>query len=450
MNLAVCAVLLGSSFFAVPVAVSQTTPNSTHRMRQVIQNYVDNNTFMGAVLVAEKDKVLLSQGFGSADLEWNIQDSPTTKFRIGSITKQFTAAGILLLQERGKLKLDVPVKTYLPDAPSTWDKVTVYNLMTHTSGIPNYTGGPGWDAFKRKDHSPQENIARIRDKSLDFEPGSKFYYSNTNYILLGQIIEKVSGLSYPEFLHQNIFLPLGMTQTGVDSNWAILPQRAQGYSTGPDGFIHADYVSTSNAYSAGYLYSTVGDLLKWERGLFGGKVLTAASLKTMTTPYLGGYGTGLFIRNAAQHGVLTHNGTIDGFDASLNYYPDKQLTIAVLGNVGSSAPDRIAEQLGKVAYGEQVVVNSDRHVVRVPPTVLDDYAGHYSAPPFGLTVSVESDQLISTTPSGRKYVLYAESNSKFFLKEIDVQIEFVRDPVTKKVTGFVMTQNGVVKKVTKL
>ena len=128
-------------------------------MHQVIQNYVDNNSFMGAVLVAEKDKVLLSQGYGYADLEWAITNSPTTRFRIGSITKQFTAASVLLLQERGRLKLEAPVKTYLPDAPKAWDKVTVYNLLTHTSGIPNFTGLPGWDAYKRQDHTPRDSIA---------------------------------------------------------------------------------------------------------------------------------------------------------------------------------------------------------------------------------------------------------------------------------------------------
>jgi CubicO group peptidase (beta-lactamase class C family) len=402
---------------------------------------------MGTILVAEKDKVLLSQGYGYADLEWKIANSLATKFRIGSITKQFTAASVLLLREKGKLKLEEPVRTYLPDAPRAWDKVTVYNLLTHTSGIPNFTGLPGWDTYKLQDHTPQDSIALFRDKPLDFEPGAKFYYSNSNYILLGQIIEKVSGKSYADFLQENIFTPLAMTETGVDHASAILPQRAQGYESRPDGLQHTSYVSTTIPYAAGFLYSTVGDLLKWERGLFGGSVLSAASLKTMTTPNMGGYGMGLFIKDSAHHGVITHNGSIEGFDTSLNFYPDKQLTVIVLGNVKTDAPDKIAEQLGKVAYDEKVILNSDRKLVHVPPSVLADYAGHYSAPPFAITISIADDRLIATTPSGRKYVLYSDSQTEFFLKEIDVQINFVRDPITKKVTEFLMTQDGVPKKV---
>jgi CubicO group peptidase (beta-lactamase class C family) len=416
-------------------------------MQQVIQNYVDNNSFMGAVLVAEKDKVLLSQGYGYADLEWAITNSPTTRFRIGSITKQFTAASVLLLQERGRLKLEAPVKTYLPDAPKAWDKVTVYNLLTHTSGIPNFTGLPGWDAYKRQDHTPQDSIAQCRDKPLDFEPGMKFYYSNSNYILLGQIIDKVSDMPYADFLQQNILTPLGMTETGVDSASSILPQRAQGYDSVPDGFKHADYLSMTIPYSAGFLFSTVGDLLKWERGLFGGKLLSAASLQTMTTAKMGEYGMGLFIKDAAHHGVITHNGSIEGFDSSLNFYPERQLTIVVLGNVKTDAPDKIAERLGKVAYGEKVVLNSDRKLTYVARSVLAEYAGHYSAPPFAITISVDNEQLIATTPSGRKYSLCSESQTKFFLKEIDVQIEFVRDTATNKVTEFLMTQDGTEKRV---
>ncbi len=433
----------------VPATLAQTTPIPIPRMQQVVQNYVDNKSFMGVVLVAEKDKVLLAQGYGDADLEWGIKNSPDAKFRIGSLTKQFTAASILLLEERGKLKLEDPVKTWLPDAPASWEKVTVFHLLTHTSGIPNFTGGLGWDLYQRQDHTPQESIARIRDKPLDFEPGTKFYYSNSNYILLGQIVEKVSGMSYADFLQRNIQTPLGMSDTGVDIPASILPERAQGYDSVPDGFRHSSYISMTVPYSAGFLYSTASDLLKWERGLFGGKLLSPASLKKMTTPHLGDYGMGLFIRDAAHHSVITHNGTIEGFDSSLNFYPDRQLTIVVLGNVRTEAPDKIAAQLGKVAYGETLILNSDRKIIHVSPAILADYAGHYSAHPFAITISAEGDQLIATTPAGRRYVLYAEGTTKFFLKEIDVQIEFLRDPGTKKITGFLMTQDGVQKNVAK-
>jgi CubicO group peptidase (beta-lactamase class C family) len=430
-------------------AYSQAPVSSTKRMQQVIQSYVDNKTFMGAVLVAEKDRILISQGYGSADLEWNIPNSAGTKFRIGSITKQFTAASILLLQERGKLKVDEPVKTYLPDAPKTWDKITLYNLLTHTSGIPNFTSLPEFQAFKQKERTPDEIVAFFRDRPMDFEPGTKFAYSNSNYILLGRIIEKLSGETYAEFLRKNIFTPLGMTESGADNSAAILPQRAQGYSPRQGLLVHADQTLMSIPFAAGCLYSTVGDLLKWERGLFRGKVLSPASLQAMTTPFKNEYGLGVFHRDATQHSVITHNGSIDGFDARLNFYPDRQLTVVVLGNVGNGSPDRIADQLGRVAYGEKVIVTSDRKPVRVAPAVLAEYVGTYKSPTFGLTIGVEGDHLLSTTPSGQKVPLYPESQTKFFIKEFDAQVEFVRDPSTKKVTQFLVTQDGKVREVPK-
>lgn len=428
-------------------ALGQDAERFVPRMRQVIANYVDNKTFMGSVLVAERDKVLLSQGYGFADLERNIPNTPAAKFRIGSITKQFTAACVLLLEERGELKLNDSVKVYLPDAPNTWDKVTLYHLLTHTSGIPNFTGGPQWDAYKLNAHTPDETIALFRNRPLDFVPGEKFAYSNSNYILLGRIIEKVSGISYEQFLQRNILTPLGLSNTGVDHDLPILPERARGYDPHPEGFAPAVSESMTIPYAAGFLYSTTGDLLKWEQGLFGGRILSAASLKKMTTPYKGGYAMGLFVQDAQHHGVITHNGSIEGFDDSLNFYPDKRLTVIVLGNVRNEIPDRLAEQLGKVAYGETVVVTSDRRQVAVSPGVLKDYVGKYRSPSFGLTIQVEGDHLLSITPNGRKVPLYPESQTKFFIKEFDAQVEFVRDTKTNKVTKMLVTQNDNVREV---
>ncbi|HTD97196.1 MAG TPA: serine hydrolase domain-containing protein, partial [Edaphobacter sp.] len=205
---------------------TQTQPSAlasdpVARMQQVVQSFVDNKTFMGAVLVEKDGKLLINQGYGSADLEWKIPNSPTTKFRLGSLTKQFTSASILLLEERGKLKVEDPVSKYMPDAPASWQKITIYNLLTHTSGIPNFTGFPDYSPTEWKDTNPTELVARFRDKPLDFEPGSKFSYSNSGYVLLGYLLEKISGQSYADFLKQNIFTPLGMADTGIDSNTAI-------------------------------------------------------------------------------------------------------------------------------------------------------------------------------------------------------------------------------------
>src|ERR1700721_1260503 len=198
-------------------------------MEQVVQSYVDSKQFMGAALVARDGKVLLSKGYGFANLEWGVANSPATKFRLGSITKQFTATCILLLEERGKLKVDDPVKKYMTDAPAAWDKVTIFNLLTHTSGIPSFTGFLTSASPEGIPTTPEKLGARFRDKPLEFQPGEQWNYSNSGYVLLGYLIEKISGKSYSAFVEENIFRPLEMTDSGYDSNSAIILHRASGY-----------------------------------------------------------------------------------------------------------------------------------------------------------------------------------------------------------------------------
>src|SRR6266478_3662313 len=243
------------------------------RMDQVVQPYVADKKFMGSVLVARDGDVLLSKGYGSANLEWNIPNSPSTKFRLGSVTKQFTAACILLLEERGKLKVEDPVKKHMPDAPASWDKVTIYHLLTHTSGIPSFTGFPDYRSTEAIPSPAEKTVARFRDKPLEFEPGEKWSYSNSGYVLLGYLIERISGDRYEKFVRENIFTPLGMKDSGYDSNSAVIPHRAAGYVFRNNVFENAGFVHMSVPQGAGALYSTTEDLLKWEEGLFGSKVL---------------------------------------------------------------------------------------------------------------------------------------------------------------------------------
>ena len=238
-----------------PTSALETVPDLP-RMEQVIQSFVCGRHFMGSVLVARGNEIILDKGYGFANLEWNIPNSPSTKFRLGSITKQFTAASILLLEERGKLRVDDPVKKYMPDAPPAWDKITIFNLLTHTSGIPNFTSFPDYASIEPFATTPAALVKQFRDKPLDFQPGEKMSYSNSGYVLLGYLIEKISGESYEKFVQDNIFTPLGMKDSGYDSNSAIIPHRAAGYSPGPDGPVNAGYVNMTVPLSAGGLYST--------------------------------------------------------------------------------------------------------------------------------------------------------------------------------------------------
>jgi CubicO group peptidase (beta-lactamase class C family) len=319
------------------------------RLDQVVQPYAAKKEFMGSVLVARDGAVLLSKGYGFADLEWDIPNSPSTKFRLGSITKQFTAASILLLEERGKLKVEDPIKKHMPDAPAAWDKITIFNLLTHTSGIPSFTSFPDYQATEAMPTSAGKLVARFRDKALEFQPGEKWNYSNSGYVLLGYLIEKISGEPYSKFVQDNIFTPLGMQDSGYDSNAAIIPHRASGYTPHDGGMVHAGYIDMTIPHAAGALYSTTGDLLRWERGLFGGKLLSAESLRKMTAPFKSDYAFGLGVKAVNGRKAISHGGGIEGFNTFLAYYPDDKLTVVVLANLNGRAPEAIAEKLAETA-----------------------------------------------------------------------------------------------------
>jgi CubicO group peptidase (beta-lactamase class C family) len=333
---------------ALVLAATPCLAQDAGQLDQVVDAYVQNKTFMGSVLVARDAAVLLNKGYGSANLEWKVPNTPTTKFRLGSITKQFTAASILLLEERGKLKLEDPIKMYVTDAPSAWDRITIFNLLTHTSGIPNFTNLADYKTLQLADTPLTKTIAMVRDKPLDFFPGEKMSYSNSGYILLGYVIEKVTGDTYERFVRTNIFTPLGMNDSGYDSNSAIIDRRAAGYSPSPDGPINAGYIHMSVPHAAGALYSTTEDLLRWERGLFGGKVVSAASVKKMTTPFKNNYALGVVVQTVDGRTVVQHGGGIDGFNTFLAYYPDEKLTVIVLANINGQAPNAIASKLAAV------------------------------------------------------------------------------------------------------
>ena len=196
------AVVFSLAISCVSQEKAAAPPLDIARMQQIIQSQVDTNKFMGSVLVERDGKVVLDEGYGYANLEWKIPNSPTTKFRLGSITKQFTAASILLLEERGKLDVNDPIKKYMPNAPAAWDKITIYHLLTHTSGIPSFTGFPDYKSTEAIATTPEQLIARFRDKPLEFQPGEKWNYSNSGYVLLGYLLEKISGQKYAKFVRR--------------------------------------------------------------------------------------------------------------------------------------------------------------------------------------------------------------------------------------------------------
>ena len=416
-------------------------------MDEVVQSYVRNKTFMGTVLVARGSDVILSKGYGSASLEWDIPNTPATKFRLGSLTKQFTAASILLLEEGGKLKLDDPLNKYIPDAPAAWDKITIFNLLTHTSGIPNFTSLPEYTSLKLQETPVAKTVATVRDKPLDFAPGEKMSYSNSGYLVLGYVIERITGGSYEKFVTDNLFTPLGMKDSGYDSNTAIIPRRAAGYTPSRTGPLNAAFIHMSIPHAAGALYSTTEDLLRWELGLFGGKLISATSLSKMTTPFKNDYAFGLTVQTVAGRKVIQHGGGIEGFNTLLAYYPDSKVTVAVLANINGDAPTEIATKLGDLAHGGTVQLTSERKEIALPVATLSKYVGTYElAPGVQMVIRLAGDHLTTQLTGQQQLPLFAESETKFFLKVVDAQVEFFTD-AGGAVTHAVMYQNGRERKV---
>ena len=416
--------------FAWP-ATQCVAQDTSSRMSQIIQYYVATNSFSGAILVAQDGKILLDKAYGDANLEWNIPNTPTTKFQLASITKQFTAASILLLAERGKLDVNDPVKKYMPDAPPAWDKITIYELLTHTSGIPNqFDGITSWSQTV----PPDKLIAAFRNKPLDFEPGTSGKYSNAGYYLLGYLIEQISGQSYGDFVEENIFTPLGMNDSGYDSQSKIIPRRASGYHMGPSGPEQCQYQDVTLRFSAGGLYSTTEDLLQWEQSLFGNKFLSAESVKTMTTPVKFNYAGGLMVAKFDGHLAYELGGEMDGFTSDMIYYPDDKLTVIILDNL-SGEPTAISMKLAAVVHGEKVILSPDRKEVAVSASILAKYVGTYydMTPGYNLVITLEDGHLVAqaTAETGRykepKQALTAESETEFFQKQGEREYQFQRN-----------------------
>jgi CubicO group peptidase (beta-lactamase class C family) len=419
------------------------------RMEEVVQTYVRDKTFMGSVLVARGSDVILSKGYGFANLEWDVPNTPATKFRLGSITKQFTAASILLLEERGKLRLDDPIKKHVPDVPAAWDTITIFNLLTHSSGIPNFTSLPAYKTLKLEDTPVAKTIVAVRDKPLDFVPGEKMSYSNSGYLVLGHVIEVVGGASYERFVSDNIFAPLGMKDSGYDSNTAVIPRRAAGYVPSASGPVNAGFVHMSIPHAAGALYSTTEDLLRWQQGLFGGKLLSAASLAKMSLPFKDDYALGVVVRTANGRKVVQHGGGIDGFNTFLAYYPDTRVTVAVLANINGERPGQISAKLADLAHGGAVQLTSERKEITLPVATLSKYVGTYEvAPGVNMLIRLEGEGLTTQLPGQPRFPIFAESQTKFFLKVVEAQVEFFTDG-SGIVTHAVMYQNGRERKVSR-
>jgi CubicO group peptidase (beta-lactamase class C family) len=424
------ALLIVSSVFPLQSVLLRDVPEVIPKLEEYL-NAAVNLGFTGSVLISRDGKVIFSKGYGLANRELDVANTPQTKFRIGSITKQFTAAAILLLEERGKLGVQDPICKFFDKCPSAWSEVTIHHLLTHTGGIPSYTSSPDYLKKMMMPETVSSMIDRFKDKPLEFKSGEKMNYSNSGYFLLGHIIEKASGESYENFLRKNIFDPLKLSGSGYDHHSTILKNRATGYSRNPEGIINSLYLDMSQPYAAGSLYSTVDDLYAWNEALFSGKLLSAKSLEMMMTPPAkNDYAYGLVINKLFGRKAVSHGGGINGFSTFLTRFPDEKVTVAVLRNAdfGRPGPGPIANAMAAILFGEKYELPRELVAIKVDPSIYDAYVGQYElGPNLILTFTREGDKLMMQTSGRPKAEVFPESETKFFLEVMDAQFTFVKD-----------------------
>lgn len=341
--------------------------SKVEKIRQLIKYYADENLFNGAVLVAQNNEVLYKGAVGFANMEHNVPNTTHTKFRIGSITKQFTSLMIMQLVNEGKLDISKPLTTYLPNyRRETGDKITIEHLLTHTSGIPNYTDNPDFYNNTGKRIPVTDFIRLYCSGDLEFDPGSEFNYSNSGYFILGGIIEAVTRQSYEEALRRRILEPLGMKETGYDNSDQVIQNRASGYVRSFDGFKNAEYLHMSLPYAAGSLYSSVEDLYKWNKALDAGRLLPGDKFKSLfrgrlainNVPSFPGLrdsvAAGWFLKDVEKPGsgsfrLVWHNGGINGFLSELGRVPEDGFFITILDNT-EGATGELFQDLISVLY----------------------------------------------------------------------------------------------------
>jgi CubicO group peptidase (beta-lactamase class C family) len=388
------------------------------RIAEFVRPFLERQDFSGAILISREGKILYAKGFGFADFETRAPNAPPTRFRIGSLNKQLTAATVLLLEEKGKLKTEDRVSKFFPGFPNG-DQIRIQHLLTHKSGLPKYV------PYKGAGSSPSsaELLKIIGSLPLEAKPGERNNYSNAGFVLLALIVEKVSGKSFPQFLTENVFKPLKMKNSGV--GFSRNKELAKGYVTGVDReIIPAPSLDVFNYET----FSSVEDLNKWQLGLYGGKLLSPNSLAKMTTDYGDRYGFGLSVEKTPRR-AFGHDGITSGYNGFVTYFPDEKLSVVYLGNIESGALGALQTNLPAIARGNEFNVPQKREFVKMPVTTgFQDYVGRYEVfPGFYLDVKLENETLSLRGPMGAFIALTPVSENEFFYRHLYARVTFVKD-----------------------
>lgn len=353
---------------------------------ETLHNYMElvgrNGYFNGAVLVAHQGEILLKEGYGMASFEHEIANTPKTKFRIGSITKGFTAMAVMMLEERGLLRVADPLDQYLPDFPNG-GKITIHHLLVHASGLFDFTAAPDFWEKDMRLYTPdlKSLVALFRDEPLAFRPGEDWEYSNSNYVLLLAVIEQVTGEKYEDYLQREILDKIGARDTGFDDGRKVVGNLASGYSVFRE-IIHAEFADMSKTRGGYGMYATVEDLYRWERALHTEDLVSQANLERIMTahhPHYGGYGwdVGEVVIAGQPRRRIGHFGDLSGFVNDFRRYPDEDLVVIVLSNLGITPVEELGRQLARIALGESVEEPFDRKSIPLPEEELRAYEGTY-------------------------------------------------------------------------
>jgi CubicO group peptidase (beta-lactamase class C family) len=370
------------SFTCFAWGQKQADSRVASQLQAYLKSFAETGNFTGSVLVARKGRILFRHAYGMSNYELRVPNSPATRFHIASVSKPFTALAILQLEEQGRLSVSDPISRFVPDFPNG-DRIKLENLLTHTSGIPNVNDLPDYDVFARSPHTIEQLVEKFSALPLDFQPGSNYRYSNSNYNLLALILEKVSGDRYGDYLRKHILDPAGMQNTGHDGEaLRLIPLAASGYEpTGINSYEKAPYLDWSNKTGNGSLYSTVDDLYRFERALNTDTLLKAA---TRQKYFVEGRGNryGWFNRKRGTRRVMSSNGRSPGFTAQLDRFPDDDVTVIVLSNsYATVSQDPIAAGLAAIVFGEPPDKPPVLRAVAIPPSTLSSYSGQYQYGP---------------------------------------------------------------------
>lgn len=451
--------IIGISIAAASLTAQSPSPNRsqvTARIDSLVNDYLAAGpTASAAVGVVRGRDTILMRGYGYADIGTHRAAGPATVYEIGSITKQFTSSAIMRLVEQHKINLDDDMSKYVPDFPMQGHHVTIRQLLNHTSGIHSYTSEAAWRPHWADDLSPDSIVGFIKRDTFDFAPGSAWRYNNTGYVLLGMIIEKVTGQPYATYLDEQFFRPLGLRQTRYCPNHPTDTTFAIGYSPRAGQIMPSEYLSLTQPFAAGALCSTVRDFLVWQRALHNGRVVSAASYAAMTTPetLTNGirltYGFGLQIAQLGAHRVIVHGGGINGFTTAQYWIPDDSLSVIVFTNGDGQAPDALSMNIGRVVLN-MPLVSRPRAAASVPldPKLRDAVVGTYefaspTGNPFVVHFYVENGQLMSKADGpgqGAFPMLYHGNNT--FGASVDPSLRVIFSIENGIVSGATLNQGA--------